>query len=356
MSELAEAPQNTEPSAPAEPADKFETIFESAWEAAHAPPEEAEAKTETERPRDERGRFASTPADKPSTEPAPSANPATTTTAEPAQQPLEPHPRWSEAEKATFATQPREVQQWMLERQKATEADYTRKSQELADQRRNVEPLLSAVGQWSQYLDQLGTTPDKAFNELIQFEHTLRTADPQQKAQAFAYLAQLYGVQLPTAGDGQQADPYYATLASQNTSLSQRLLSIEQAIKVSERNRAEAEFNALALTKDDSGQPKFPHFERVRQPMLQLVINGQADTWEQAYSRAIRLDDELFKETVEAERKRERDALEKARQEAVDKAKKAGPISRSNAAPNGAVERKGVDAHIEAAMARHGYA
>ena len=353
-----------QPSAPAEPVgdnlgNRLDQIIDAAYEkaeAAAAPPDET-AEEKSERLRDERGRFATkTPAEaEPSTDPAEqTANPAETPPVEPVEQPLEPHPRWSDADKAAFAKQPREVQQWMLERQHATEAEFTRKSQEFAEQKKSVEPLLNEVGRWSQYLQSLGATPEKAFSELIQTEYTLRTGSPEQKAQALSYLMNLYGVQLPSSGDG-QADSYYATLANQVSQLNQKLFSIEQQSTQAERNRAEVEFNALALTKDDGGQLKYPHFDRVKQAMLQLVVNGQADTWEDAYDNAVWSNRELRAGAIEAERKRERDASEKARQEAVNKAKKAAPLARSNSQPRGNVEAKGVDAHIDAALAKHGY-
>lgn len=356
MSDEAEVAQPSETPEPA--GDKLDQAIYSAIDKVEAdsPPEPEPG----ERPRDERGRFAQkTTADaEPSTEPATApADPATTTTAEPAQQPLEPHPRWSEADKAKFAAAPPEIQQWMLERQNATEAEFTRKTQEFAEQRRTVEPLLSEVGKWSQYLQSIGATPEQAFSELLKTEHALRTGSPEQKAQAFAYLANLYGIQLPAMnnGDGTQTvpDPYYATMAHQVTALSQEVMNLRQQSTLSERQRAEAEFNALAAVKDQSGTPKFPHFERVRQTMLQLAAEGRAETWDQAYEDAVWLDRDLRQQTIDAKLKSERDAIEKARQEAVEKARKASPVRTSNAMPRGDVKGKGLDAILGAAIDHH---
>jgi hypothetical protein len=41
------------------------------------------------------------------------------------------------------------------------EGDYTRKTQELAETRKSVEPLIQEVGKWSPYLRQIGLTPDR---------------------------------------------------------------------------------------------------------------------------------------------------------------------------------------------------
>lgn len=316
-----------------------------------------------DRQRDSQGRFL--PKDsaeaKPSQEePATAEATAPTQAAEPAPdvQPLEPPARWSEAEKAEFAKLPREAQAVLAERYKAMEADYTRKTQEIAETRKAVEPLIQEVGKWSPYLRQLGVTPDQAFTQMLTTEYTLRTGTPEQKVQSLAYLAQLYGVPLPnqTAGDGTQPDPAFTQLHQQVSQLQQQLRQMNEQSVLSERQRAQAEFDALGQTKDESGQPKFPHFQRVSQTMIQLVSTGQAETWEAAYAKSVRLDDELYRQTMEAERQSVAAETEKRRLEAVEKAKKVSPVKSSDGSPKGAAQPKGLDAHLSGALERAGIA
>ena len=117
---------------------------------------------------------------------------------------------------------------------------------------------------------------------------------------------------------------------------------------------AETEFAALGQTKDANGQPKYPHFERVRQTMIQLVATSQADSWDAAYSKAVRLDDELYSQTVEQERQAVLAAQEKQRQEAIEKANKAKPVKMSSAMPKGATQGADLDSILSEAMAKHG--
>lgn len=268
-------------------------------------------------------------------------------------QPLAPHPMWSEADKAIFAKLDPEAQAWALNREKAAEGVVTRKTQELAEQRKAHEPLLNEVSQWSQYLQQVGVAPHEAWRQMLNTERTLRYGSEQDKVNALAYLAQTYGVPLPFTGGEQgqfQPDPAVHQLRSELQSIRQELAASKQAQKEAERQRAEAEFNGLAQTKDDKGELKFPHFERTKQTMLQLVADGLADTWDAAYAKAVRLDDELHNQIVESERKRALEAAEAARKEAVSKANKAKPVVASNSLLNGRQQPKGLDAHINAAL------
>lgn len=283
------------------------------------------------------------------------AKPADQAGADPAKaQPIEPPARWSQADKEAFAKLPPEGQLILLERNKAIEGEFTRKTQELAESRKAVEPLLTEVGQWSPYLQKLGIAPEVAFRQMLTVENTLRNGTPEQKVEALALLASEYGVSLSADGTVQQADPQIQQLRSQVTQLTQALQSIQNQNQLTERQRAEHEFNSVALTKDESGNPKFPHFDRVRDSMLRLVAQGMSDTWEDAYNRSIRLDDELHQELVASERKRALEEAEKQRLEALDKAKSARPVKTSSHALSGKTTGGDLDSVIGAAIAKAG--
>jgi len=317
------------------------------------------------RTRDEKGRFVAkdSASNEPSkTEPAKSdATPATPAKAEPAQeQPLEAPARWSDADKANFAKWPKDVQIAVLERHKAMEADYTRKTQEIAETRKAFEPVHQELGKWSQYLQQLGLRPEQAINQMLTVEYNLRNGSPEQKQQALAYLAELYHASLPAQNGAdpnapqQAVDPRIPQLSRQVADLTHQLNNFQSQAAQNERARAEADFNALAQAKDQNGQPKYPHFEKVRQSMIQLVATGQAPDWDAAYSKSVRLDDELYAQTVEAERQRVLQDQEKQRQEAIEKAKKAAPVKTSASLPKGNAQAKDLDSIISGAMSKAG--
>jgi hypothetical protein len=289
-------------------------------------------------------------------EPAPPAVSPAEQPADPAVPNLVPPSRWPEADKAQFASWPRDVQQAVLERHRAMEADYIRKTQDLAETRKAHEPLLAAVTQWSLYLQELNLTPDQAFGEMLNVERTLRHGTPEQKAATLATLAELYVIPLPTLTAGAAtADPAVSTLRQQAPGAEPHHHRIsEQNEQQHARQRAQAQFNALAQAKDESGNLRYPHFARVSRAMIRLVADDLAASWDEAYAKAVRLDDELHRATVDAERRRVLLAEEARRQEAVEKARRAQPVKTSVASPSGTMRVKGLDAHLDAAMERAG--
>lgn len=306
------------------------------------------------------GRFttrdSASPAEAPSDGPADvQAAPADTTTADPAQQPVAPS-RWSDADKAEFAKLPQEAQEVVLRREKSMEADYTRKTQALAETTKAIQPFVETVQKWSPYLQHRGLNPSQAFDQLLNVEHTLQAGSPEQKRQAIAYLEQHYDV--PAANGDAQADlewvdPHVQTLSQQVQSLQQALSGMAEQNAYAQRQQAEAEFATIGATKAQDGQPKYPHFDRVRQAMIQLVAEGRSDTWDDAYNKAVRLDDELFDQLVKDRERKAFDAEEKRRQEAVQKARGASPVRTSHGV--GATRAKGLDAALDGAMSKFGY-
>jgi CheY-specific phosphatase CheX len=348
-----------------EPAAKgLDAILSSAIEAAEAPAEAVETKSTTEsRTRDESGRFV---AKEPAAAEAPvkgpaeaAAKPADQATVEPAQQPLEPPARWSEAEKAKFATWGRDVQEAVLERHKGMEADYTRKTQELSSFRSQAEPLLKAVEPHQAYLAQLasqaGTTPASLVHDVLTAERTLRSGTPEQKVTALLQIAADYGIDLRGVAGGGQAqalDPLTQDMRQTVSQLANRVAEQEQRHLVAESERITADIASFASAKDASGNLLRPYFEQVRPIMGQMMQNGQAATLDEAYSKAI----QPFQAMITAEVKAKDAAAEKARLEAVEKAKRAAPVRSTGSQPGGSVQGKGLDAHLNAAFAKAGVA
>lgn len=328
--------------------------------------------TKADRARDASGRFVAkeqAEASPSAKEPAAEAKAAEPNKAvePPKVEPIQPHPRWDEATKALFAQLPPDAQKIVLEREKATEADYTRKTQELAETRKAFEPVIGEVQKLNPLLQQMGYTAPQFIAESAAVASNLLSGSPTDRANAIAYLVQhrqvplpellnALGIPLPQGGEGVQVrtpDPAYNQLHQTVLGLQNQLRQINEQKTLEERQRAQAEFDALGQAKDESGQPKYPYFDRVNKTMLQLVANGQAETWEAAYLKAVRLDDDLYKASVEAERQRVAAEAEKQRQEAVNKAKKAGPVAKSDGTPHGGTALKGLDAHLSAALEKH---
>jgi hypothetical protein len=358
---------------------RLDALIENAYDANEAArtAETADGETRADRGdgRTTRGQFApkKSAADAEATAPkdgatgAPAHAAETTQVADPAQQPVEPPSRWSDADKAAFAKLPTEAKQILVERSKAMEADYTRKTQEVAQKERVLEPLLQKVTPWVGYLNDRGIAASDAFDQFMNVEHTLSQGTPQQKLEAFAYLAKLYNVDISAAQAGGQpadvlspdwVDPQVSQLGQQVQNLAQALTQMQQDAQARERSLAQAEFASIGAAKDTSGQPKYPHFERVRSRMIKLVAEGDADTWDDAYLDAVYADRELRQQMTTAQTESQvtavRRAEEERRAEAVNKARGAAPVRTSHGVKGG-TKTKGLDAAIEAAIASRGY-
>ena len=278
---------------------------------------------------------------------------------EPAEvQPLEPPARWSEADKAKFATWPRDVQEAVMDRHKAMEADYTRKTQEIAEYRKQADPLVEAVKPHVEYLSevgrQLGLQPGALIGQIVQAERMLRTGDPNTKVNALLQLAQSYGIDLANLAKGGtgQPDPLIHDMRQQLQLTQRQLDEIRRHSEESQAAQLHSTIESFRSAKDDNGQPKHPHFERVKVVMGTLMQRGEASTLEEAYAKAV----EPINEAIAQELKARQARAEQERKASVAKAKKAAPVRSSGASPNGTAQASDLDALISQRLTEAGIA
>lgn len=351
-----------------------ETVVEPVVAPAVAAPEKAEPITDADgRVRTPDGKFASTkPAEAAAPDAAAQATAIPTTPTAPGTAPVVQQvalpEAWTDEWKAKAATLPPDQQQLLVDQYKAMQGDYTRKSQATAETQKQLEPITGEIQRLTPLLQHMRMTPQQFIAESGAVASNLLSGNPKDRAGAIAYLVQhrqvpiaelltALGVPTPQAGpDGQMTvDPTTTQLRQELSDLKRSFQQLGQQEQVRQSQQAEAEFNAIGSTKDEKGAPKFPHFERVRGSMIRLVADNIAANWDEAYSKAVRLDDDLHKQVVEQERTRALAEAEAARQEAVDKAKKATSVKVSSGSPGGAAKVSGLDAHISAAMERSGF-
>lgn len=196
--------------------------------------------------------------------------------------------------------------------------------------RAGVEPLLSkaqfadamqeAISPYMNTIQGLGLTPDKAVGALMEADHKLRTSDPQTKMQYFMQLAQSYGINLgamqpqaPGAAPMQpnSVDPLVWQLQNELNQVRGEVMGWKQQQEMMENQTLLNEINQFSL--------KAEHFEDVRPTMIQLLQSGVAQTLDEAYDKAIRLDPNLFEQTLKA----------KQAEEAAKQAKEANRVAKS---------------------------
>ena len=175
--------------------------------------------------------------------------------------------------------------------------------------RAGVEPLLSkaqfadamqeAISPYMNTIQGLGLQPEKAVAALMEADHKLRNSDPQTKMQYFAQLAQSYGINLgamqgqaPTAAPN-SVDPMVYQLQNELNKVRGEVMGWKQQQEMVENQTLLNEINQFSLKAD--------HFEEVRPTMIQLLQSGVAQTLDEAYDKAIRLDPTLFEQTLKAQ-------------------------------------------------------
>ena len=235
--------------------------------------------------------------------------------------PLHPPQHWPEADKTRFAEMPHDAQEWALERDKSMTADYTRKTQEAADMRQQYQPMDKVLEPLQGALQRAGITQTEYVTRLVEADRQLQT-NPKE---AIKFLAGRAGVDLATLEpevDNTYVDPQIAALKTRVDQLTNHLSEQERATTETRKKGLYDQVETFRLKADSDGNLQYPHFEAVRQSMGSLIQSGQAKELEDAYKKAVRLDDDLFKQTLDAERKKAEATETNRRNEAVEKAKK----------------------------------
>jgi hypothetical protein len=194
-----------------------------------------------------------------------------------------------------------------------------------ADRARSYE---NAIAPFVPELEQQGIAPAAWINNLGRAHMILTKAPYEQKVQLFQRLASDYGIQLGNIGQQQQVDPYAQQLMNQLARVNQEVSTIKGRFAQEENQRLMGEIESF------KGGGKAPHFELVREEMAQLLERGQAQDLKTAYTKAIRLNDEVWAKEQDRLLSDARKQASKATQ--VAKAK-AAAVSPRSVTPNGQV-------------------
>ena len=201
--------------------------------------------------------------------------------------------------------------------------------------------LKPALEPYLPVLQHFGIDPAQQISSLMQAHHTLALGTPQQKAELFQRLAADYGVDL----DGLAAaapvfvDPAVQALQSQVQSLQNTLTAREHGEWQAKMAAITSEIDAFAA------DPKNVHFDTVANDIAMMLKSGAAKTLQEAYEKAVWATPVTRQQEIA---RQQRDAVEKQRKEAADKARTAKrtsaavvhakPRSVSGTAPAGSME------------------
>jgi len=250
---------------------------------------------------------------------------------------------WNEDDRKMFDSLPNEAKDRLLKREKEMTADYTRKTQDLAEQRKELEALNKVLEPARQNIAATGIGEAEYISRLLNADAALR----QNPKVALQQLAQGYGVNLESLNTESESwndpDPQIAQLQKQVLDVKGELNQFKQHNVQSARNETENHIKTFSEEKDAEGKLMHPHFEKLRVKMGNLIDAGEAKNLEEAYTKSIRLDDDLYKETLKTQRTQAKKEEDKRRKAAVEKARKVKPATSANP-PKGSVKVSDLDA------------
>lgn len=239
-------------------------------------PEEKEASSN----RDEKGRFAAkekAPEEPPQEPPVEAQEAPVAPVEEPPRR--NPFASWKKEAQTVLAALPPETQQYIIER----ESQFHKGLQQYKEDALQGRGFRSLVAPHAEYLQQLNVTPEQAFNGLIEAEKKLR--NPETRTQAFLRLAHDYGVNLATLTQT-PFDPYQYQLEQQLAQQQQMLEQLSQSKKMADDAQLSQTIEQFAQTHE--------YFDDVRETMADLLDKGLASDLNDAYTKAIRLNDDVF--------------------------------------------------------------
>ena len=212
---------------------------------------------------------------------------------------------WKKEAKGEWAALPLQARQEIHRR----EMEVQRVLNETAPIRQEVQQFRETVTPFMARIQSLGVTPHQAVGELLKADYALATGTPAQKAQFIDKLLQDYGVdinELDSAiarrlGGGQQTAQVNAPQFDPNqiTQLVQQQLSQALAPIYQQRQQEQQQIiqNAEMTVEQMALDPKYPHFETVRQDMADLMeINARRGIYisvQEAYNKATGMNTEL---------------------------------------------------------------
>ena len=270
---------------------------------------------------------------------------------EPAPDALAAPSTWPAEHREAFSDLPEEQQNFMLQREKERDAAFTRKTTELAEQRREVEGVAGVLAPYKEQMRAHGISEAEYISRLMSYDNALR----QNPQAAIGQLAQHYGINLSNDSgadwvDETPPDPQFQQLQQQLNNTNAELNSLKQGQINREHHQLVGQVEGFATETDSKGNLKHPHFEAVRERMGRLVNAGETTDLQEAYEKAVRMDDDLFKQTLQAERKAVATQEEGRRKAAVDKAKKAAPGRTSGTPPSGSVKESDLDSILRSTI------
>lgn len=251
---------------------------------------------------------------------------------------LAPPEDWPSKDREAFESLPAESKEFLLRRSKEIQADYTRKTQEAAELKKQYEPLNQVVSQFKPFAEQQGMNEHQLVNAWANAQKMLING---QGRDLLMYLADQYKINL-----GEQSEPEQnseiSELRQHISKLESQLGQTVQTVQGSQSAAMEERLNEFANQKDDKGELLHPHFDDVMEDMVYLAKvekqAGKTPNVKDLYDRAVWMNPTVREQKLasqrEAEAEKARQDAERKKREEKERAEKAN-LASANASGDG---------------------
>lgn len=257
---------------------------------------------------------------------------------------VEPPEHWSQLDKDRFSELPDEIKPLWLEKTKSLETGYNEKFERVADWEKQQARFNEIFSPLASELSLHGVQPMDMVQRLIGAHQFLRS-DPEA---GLRWIAEQYGAGHMLGGveeDSGYLDPMaekkIQQLEQQVQSLTQTLGGFQGNYQQTQQAQLQSQIRAFETAVDAEGKPKYPYFQNVREQMGQLFAAGAVSTLEEAYQKAIRLNDDVFGQVQKAEQDKAKKEAEAKRKAEAEKARKAADARVSSSGQSGGAPKYG---------------
>lgn len=231
---------------------------------------------------------------------------------------LEAPSNWPAEQREKFTVLPRETQEWLLSRDKEMVESYTRKTTELAEQRKAAEEVTSVLEPYRQQMELAGVSPSQAIQRLLAAQKFLES----NPSEGIKWLAQQYQVDLSgfTPKEETYTDPDVKALRDELNQFKAERQREQQRTQTESISAIQRQINEFKDSRNEDGTLKYPHFEKVKAVMAPLVNEGKSLA--EAYETAQYILPETRERiAAEAAKAAQAEAIRKAEEQRKAKAK-----------------------------------
>lgn len=215
-------------------------------------------------------------------------------------------------------------QEFLLNRHKEMEGDYTKKTQSLADERKQFEQAQQQYQQFEQLVQPYSQQwAMQGINPMQGIQSVLATAQAlQQNPQdVLLQLAKQYNVDLESAiGEQPYVDPRTHQLEQQIAQQEQRWNQFQNSQVQAQQQAAVQQITSFKDATDATGNLAHPYFDEVYPGMTRLMELGHAKNLDEAYQMACQYSPEIQQKTNEEAKKAESAQRAKAAKKASEAA------------------------------------